>query len=143
MWSGTDSSTSRSPSCSSSWMPSGLMDHRYISTIIIRLESNFFMCLQPQPLIALMPDADPDDPEKKRLTCIFLPQHGQLSPSMGKTIPTYTWQSMLLTVYVYLLVFFHREFSRRRLHHFRPALTAIHSQQDRLLWEGGTVRCGL
>lgn len=45
--------------------------------------------LQPQPLIALMPDSDPDDPEKKRLTCIFLPQHSQLSPSLGETTPTH------------------------------------------------------
>ena len=51
----------------------------------------YLICLyhQPQPLIALMPDSDPDDPEKKRLTCIYLPQHGQLSPSMGKTTPTH------------------------------------------------------
>ena len=45
--------------------------------------------LQPQPLIALLPDTDPDDPDKKRLTCLFLPQRGQQSPSLGMSTSYY------------------------------------------------------
>ena len=48
------------------------------------LVNNLSCSLQPQPLIALVPDTDPDDPEKKRLNCIFLPQRGQQSPSLGR-----------------------------------------------------------
>ena len=39
---------------------------------------------QPQPLIALHPEPDPNNPEKKRLTCMFLPQQGPHSSSLGE-----------------------------------------------------------
>ena len=42
--------------------------------------------LQPQPLVALHPDTDPENPDKKRLTCIFLPQQGPYSPSLGTVV---------------------------------------------------------
>ena len=39
---------------------------------------------QPQPLIALHVESDPNNSEKKRLTCSFLPQQGPHSPSLGE-----------------------------------------------------------
>jgi len=50
---------------------------------------------QPQPLIALHPEPDPNNPEKKRLTCLFLPQQGPHSSSLGEGVRCLMWPQPL------------------------------------------------